>query len=636
MLRRALNAVALGLGIAGTPSLGESQNRNLPGPETPRLLVVVFQSPTRALGVEVADAVRQRFTSQMNPRQLYIIPREQMVNFLESSGYKADSSLGSTDLKELAKGLRADDLIGGEVRKTASGAFHIEPRMLLAVDPSVGQPLPVIETGSLNDAARQVERSAMDARKQLPDERACKNHIRSALDQNSVVVNPGAIDKAIAAANAGIQKYANAVIARLCLANAFQANNMPDSVIRITDEIRKLDPKSSLAMKFAVQAYKDKADAERDTVKSQQYREQTVRLLVALLAIEPFNQSLQGQVISELAKLGQPAKAIPIVDELLRQNPGDPPMLRTRWQLMMADAAVADGASKPGKLERALVAGEEMVKADTTLGDSTYYFRQVAAAMQTTPQKGVEWTTRAVQKYPTNQDFWWYKARQERSAGQIQGASQSLSRLLVLNAKYPSATVMLGQLYLDQKMNDSAIAVARRAVDAGEPKATWGQFLLAPTQAAYQKAAASDSIARADTLNAAKRAQATADYEATLSLAQEADKMNSTPQAYFFVGVSSFQIGLAAVNGAQASGAASVPSTKGTPSRQQRQTQAAARAMACELAKRATEMMLLAMTNMPRGGSVSPPTAQQILGFAPQVSAAAEQMTNAYCGPAPR
>ena len=46
-----------------------------------------------------------------------------MVTYLESSGYKADSSLGSTDMKELAKGLRADDLLGGVDSACTGGLF---------------------------------------------------------------------------------------------------------------------------------------------------------------------------------------------------------------------------------------------------------------------------------------------------------------------------------------------------------------------------------------------------------------------------------------------------------------------------------------------------------------------------------
>ena len=105
--------------------------------------------------------------------------------------------------------------------------MHVEPRLMLAVDPSVGQPLPVFESTSLNDIARQVEKSAHEARKQLEDDKACKNHIRA-----------GAIDKAIAAANAGIAKYPTAVIARLCLANAYQQSKTWDSVLSVTDPVQ--------------------------------------------------------------------------------------------------------------------------------------------------------------------------------------------------------------------------------------------------------------------------------------------------------------------------------------------------------------------------------------------------------------
>jgi len=633
MQRRALMAVALVLGVACVSSRAEAQRRVVASGDTPKLLVVVFQSPVRALGVEVADAIRTRLTSQMNPRQLYIMPRERMVTFLENSGYKADSSLGTTDTKELAKSLSVDDVLGGDVTKNGT-TMRIAARLMLAIDPSVGQPLPVVETSSLTDAARQIERSMHEARKQLPDDKACKNHIRDALDQNGAVIKPAALDQAIASANAGIAKYPNATIVRLCLANVYQLRKQWDSVLAVTETIRKLDPVSKLAMQFGVTAYKAKADAEPDTAKQVTYREAAIRLLVALLQVDPSNQSLVTTVVQELAKLGKPAVAIPIIDDLLKQNPGDPPLLRTRWQLMLADAASTDSATKPAKFAAAIAAGEDMVKSDTALADSTYYYRQVSAAMSTSPQKGVEWTSRAVQRYPTNQDYWWYKASQERKAGQIPAASQSLSRLLVLNPKYPNATVLLATLYVDQRMYDSAIAVARRAVQNGEPKATWGPFLISPTNAQYQKAAAADQAATADTANKEKRAQATAEFEATLALAQESDRMSPTPQSKFFTGVSSFQIGYAAVNRVQATqtALARAQASKKPP---KPADVAAMRASMCTDAKRAQDMFLLTMTNMPGGGSVDPKIAQQLLAATGQMSPFADQAATTFCRAVP-
>jgi len=595
MQRRATIAVALTIGCVSAPSVAPAQSNRAPGADTPRLLVAVCQSVDKFTGVQTADAIRARMVAGSNPRQLYIIPKEQMVSFLESSGYKADSSLGLTDLKELARGLRGDEILGCAVTRPAGGSYHIEPRLMLAVDPAMAQPLPVVETGSLNEASRQIERTAGDARKQIPDHKACQNHIRA-----------GAIDKAILAANAGIAKYPNATIARNCLANAFQANKMSDSVLRVTEEIRRLDPKNSFATRMAFLAYKDKADQEKDPAKQDQYREASVRALVALLATDPANATLINTVVIELAKLGKPANAIPIIDTLLIANPGDPLLLRQKWLLSLAAARDADSTTRGAQFAKALVAGEEMIKADSMLADSVYHARQVAAAMAVSPQRGAEYTAKAVQKFPRNQDLWWYKANSERRAGQLQSAQLSTGRLIALNPKYPSATVMLGQLFLEQNMMDSAVALARRAVAAGEDAKTWGNFLLRPAQDALKKAQASEAEAKKDSLSKEKGAQALADWEAMLAISQEAEKLSPEKTSKYFIGISSFYVGYAAL-------------------------QAAQKPKSCPLTKRAQDMFLLTQLNMTGGGSVDPATAGQLLGYVAQLAPAADQMAKLYC-----
>src|SRR5207245_1562359 len=163
--------------------------------------------------------------------------------------------------------LRADEVLSGTVTRTATG-MRFEPRLMLARDVALAQPLPTVDASNPGDAARQIEKSLQDARKQLPDNKACENAIRD--NQN---------DKAIAFAKAGVAKYPNATIARLCLANAYQAMKAPpDSVLRVTDEIRKLDPKNSMALRFAYIAYQAKNDAE-----------DAVRALIGWMALEHNN-----------------------------------------------------------------------------------------------------------------------------------------------------------------------------------------------------------------------------------------------------------------------------------------------------------------------------------------------------------
>ena len=570
MQRRAMSAFALTFGLSAPAALAAQANRGVsPNPDTPRLLVAVFASPDRTAGVAAADAIRARVQAASNIKTLYVIPKNDITNYLESSGYKADSSLGPTDLKELAKLLRADEVLSGTVSKTATGV-KIEPRLMLARDVALAQPLPNAEAGSASDAARQIEKSLQEARRQLPDNKACENAIRDSKN-----------DQAIVHARAGIAKYPNATIARLCLANAFIAMKAPpDSVLKVTDEIRRLDPKNSQALRFAYTAYESKNDSEN-----------AVRALVRLLELEPGNPTLQAQVVAALAKLGKPDVAIPIIRELLSQNPGDPQLLRQAWLLTLADAAAADSGSRAAKFGAAVVAGEEMAKADTILADSVYFERQIIAGNQMTPSRGLEFASRAVQKFPNSAAFWASKANAERKAGQSQMAIESMKRALYLNPKTTNGNLMLAQIYIDLNQPDSAVAVARRAIQSGEDSKTWGAFLLAPTQAAFKQAQESKNVA---------------DYERALALANESDNLSPSATAKFFKGVSAFSIGIDALQQAQ-------------------------KPKSCLLARKAQAMFLETMTNMPAGGSVDANVAKQILGYVGQYSPAADQMVKQYC-----
>jgi tetratricopeptide (TPR) repeat protein len=569
MQRRAMAAVALTLGSLSAPSALSAQTSRAPAQDTPRILVAVFSSSERTAGVQVADAVRSRVSNGANPRFLYVIPKNDIVNYLESSGYKADSSLGPSDLKELAKLLRADEILFGHVTRTAAG-FQVEPRLLLARDPTVAQPLPPVTVRDPDDAAREVERGLEAARRQLADNRACENALR---DNN----NP----RAVAAANEAIRKYPNATMARICLASAYQAMKLPpDSLLRVAKEIRTLDPRNSWGARFEYIAYDQKGD-----------KENAVRALITLMALEPWNGQLVPQVIAALAGLGRPQVALGMVDTLLIQNPGDPTLLRQRWLLSLAAAAAADSVTAPRLYEQALVAGETMTRSDTALADTTYFGRQVAAAASVSPQRGAEVAARAVGKFPNNAEFWAIKAQLERRAGQLQSAEQSIRRALQINPKQPNARLLHAQIFVDLNMPDSTVAIARAAVASGEDAKTWGAMLLGPTQAAFANA---------------QKTKLNADYEKALALAEESDKLSPSPTAAFFIGASAFSLGINLLQEAQ-------------------------KPKSCPMARRAQDLLLKTQINMPRGGSVDSATAGQILGYVNQYLPAAEQMVKSYC-----
>ena len=573
MQRRATIAVALTLGSLSAPAALLAQPRQGPAADTPRLLVAVFNANDKLSGVQVADAIRTRVANAVNIRTLYVIPKEQIDTYLTSSGYKADSALGPSDLKELAKLLRGDEIVLGLVTRTPTG-LRIEPRLALARDPSQAQALPAVDASSANDAARQIERSLAEARKQLADNRACESAIRD-----------NQLPKAIASARAGILKYPNAVLARLCLATAFQQMKQTDSVIAVANEIRRIDPKNSFVQRLVYLAYREKGDADN-----------AVRALVDLWRLEPGNVALQGELVTEIAKLGKPAIALPIIDTLLAQNPGDPQLVKQKWLLTLAAASSADSSARPALLASAISAGESMIRADTTMQDSVYFARQIAAAsaLGTQPQKAVEFASLATQKFPNIAEFWALRANAERKAGQLPMAQQSLNRLLSISPKYPNGLLLLATVFTEMSMADSAVDVARRAVAAGEDKTVWGNFLIGPTQAAWKRA---DST------------KALVDYERAFALAEEADKLNPTEFSAFFSGISSFFI---AVDQLQAAQKAKKPTN-------------------CTLARRAQDMLVTTQTKLVRGGKVDAKTAAAILGYVGQYAPTADQMVKQYC-----
>lgn len=569
MQRRASAAVALTLGFLSAPAALSAQTSRAPTQDTPRILIAVFSGSERMAGVQVADAVRSRISNGANPRFLYVIPKNDIVNYLESSGYRADSSLGPSDLKELARLLRADEILFGHVTRTAAG-YVIEPRLLLARDPTVAQPLGTFTVREPDDASRDIERALEAARKQLEDNRACENALR---DQNHV--------RAIAAANEGIKEYANATMVRICLASAYQAMKLPpDSLLRVAEEISRIDPKSSWAARFKYAAYDAKGD-----------KENAVRALITLMSLEPWNTQLQRDVVAALANLGKPAVAIPLVDSLLMSNPGDPTLLRQKWLLSLAAAAAADSATAPGLYEQALQAGERMVNSDTSLADTTYFGRQIAAAALVSPQRGAELAARAVGKFPNSAEFWALRAQLERKAGQLQQAEQSIRRAIAINPAQPNAKLMQAQIFADMNMPDSVVALARAAVAAGEDPKTWGAMLLGPMQTAFKKA---------------QETKNNADFEKALALAEESNKMSPSSAASYFTGAAAFTLGVTIL-------------------------QDASKAKSCPLSRRAQDLLVKVQIEMPKGVEIDKTSATQILNYAMQYSANADEHVKAYC-----
>ena len=569
--RFALPAASLAVAlIASTaPAVARAQRGQAPGPDTPRILVTNFRGDREA-GVKLADAIRDRIGNEFSARTLYATPKKDIENTLKQSGYPSDSALSPNDAKELAKLVRADEIIDGSVTKTPTG-YRVQSRFFLPRDVSLAQPLLTAETNDLGDVAKQIVKEYDNALKQLQANRECENDIRD-----------GKIDAAIAAARKGIQQYPRATLARLCLASAYQAIKgsadsstkswWADSVIAVTKEVTQLDPRSKIAYTLQYDAYKVKNDTTN-----------FLNSLIGMMNADPSNTSLRESVIAELVTLGKAEMAVPSAKQLVTENPGDPQYARTYWLVLRA----------ANNYKESVPAGIAYVALDSAAADSNYFFRQVAdLRADSAYAKAAEFAATGIAKFPKSGTLWLQKAQNERSAGQLPAAKASLQRALELDPKASGANLLLAQIYVDLNQPDSAVAAVKAdaAIDPSG-KARDAQFLLGIGLTGYKAGVASKNVA---------------DFQKALGILQASDELNPTPEAKFYSAVSAFSV-------LQQLGA-SLPTSK-----------------SCTDAKLGQDMLVVVSTNMPQGGSVSPDAAKQILSAVPQYQAFFDGSAKRYC-----
>jgi len=563
--------VVAGLAVAFAavvvPSAGAQRNQ-VPGPDTRRVLVTAFRGDPEG-GVKLADELRNRIQSEFSIKVLMPTSKKDIDNTLTQSGYRPDSALGAPEIRDLAKLVRGDEVLDGTVTKTPNG-YRVYARLFLARDVALSQPLYNGESNDLGDVAKQIVHEYDNARKQLKGNQDCENAIRD-----------GKNAEAIAAARRAISEYPNATIARLCLASAFQAQKATadslgpwkDSVIAVTRAITALDKQSRIAYQLQYDAYKAKHD--------------TLNLVPALLGYmnsDPTNSSLRESVIAEVIGLGKADIAVPIAKQLVADNPGDPSYARTYFLVL--------GAAKDYK--DAVAAGQAYVALDTAAADSNYFFRQVQyLAADSAYAKAAEMAAMGAAKFPRSASMLLTQAQYERRAGQLPAAQATLQKALALDPKAAGANMLLAQIASDQGNAADMIKYVQADVAADATnKDRDAQFLVIAGAAAYK------------TANASKKLE---DFQKAVSIFQASDAIAPTANAKFYLGVSAFGIAQIAANNLQTAN------------------------KTCADAKLGQDALLLINTNMPAGGSVSPPTAQQIMGAAGQYQQFIDARTKQLC-----
>jgi tetratricopeptide (TPR) repeat protein len=551
MQRRVLQVAGLvavsAVGVA-TPVVAQGGGRTVE-PDA-RILVATFRSTDRGLGVAGADAVRSRVSQEVPQRQLLVIRKEDINGTLAASGYAADSALSPSDMRELAKLMRADEILDGTVTKTADGV-RVDARLLLARDVSLAQPLPPASARNVGEAARQISRDLKEARKQLAANKKCENHLRERQ-----------YDQAIAAAREGIAAYPQATLARLCLLSALADSargTPPDQIIAAGNEVLAIDPTSRIALGILFAAQERKGDAEG-----------AIATLMRLQKADPTNVQLQSDIARRLAIL-DPEKALPVLQPMIDQNPGDVELMKLFWAIQLRAQRYKD----------AVRTGEALARLDTTVVDTTWFTRMIAAySADSQPQRAAEIAGRAVQRYPQSANAHAVFAQTLRRAGQLQQAAEHYRQAVQLDPKVEPGYLALIVTQCELNQADAAFASGQAAIGAGLDKATIGNALMG---------------CAAPAMRAAQDQKTRAAWQRAYDISNRIDQVAPSANSKFFVGVSAFQVGLDALQNLNKS-------------------------KSCAEAELIENMWAASQIAMPQGASVDRNAAGQIMGVIQQYS----------------
>ena len=553
----ALTALAA---LIASPISGASAQRR-PADPPPRVMIATLSSPEKDLGQLAAEALRSRISRDVNNQKLVVIPKADIENTLKASGYSTTESLQLNDAKALAILLRADEFVDGNVSKTPTGV-KIESRMILARDQTLQQPLPAAEAPRLDAAAQMVSKSYQAAREQLANEKLCYSLYRE-----------GKFAEAETMARAALAKYPSGTIAAVCLGNAFESEKKEDSLIAVAERIRAIDPRNISALRWAADYYGSHKNPDKAS-----------EALIGLMAADPNNERLRDQVIASLVQAHKLSLAIPIVDEALKANPGDPKTLGMAWKVFLAG---------PEYYQRALDIGAQMIVADTALADSSYFIRSASAAASISPAKAAAIAAQGTAKFPQNVTLLLVQANSMSKAGQNAEALSVVNRALRVNPRIEGGLAQKALILSNLNQPDSVMAVINQCAASGAPadKKTCAQVSLKAGSDAYKAGNAS---------------KARPDLQRAVAFLLLSDKLDASADAKFLAGASAFLIGQSAVNEAQ--------KTKN-----------------CSLARLAKESFATAQENVPAGLQTYPDAAKQLLTAIPQFTPAVDDQVKRFC-----
>ena len=561
---RTVAALLAGLVFQSSVSELGAQQQTLQRGQTPgpRFMVPVLRSNERNLGAQVADALRERMGGDFMMRTLWVIPKTDIDNALEQSGYSKTEPLNANDAKQLANLIRAEEYVEGTVAKTAGG-YEFDGYLLLVRGEGMVQPLPKVSGAKPGDIAKGISGAVDAARKPLEEIKRC-----------TLAARQSKYGEAIAEAQKGLKDYPNSVMARVCILEIANSQKWgADSIIKYAEDVLTLHKENRRALALVSDAYGEKKLDEKQ-----------IRALTTLLSLDPTNARLTETVVNIIAASGKPEVARPIIDEAVKQNPGDPSLIRLQWRIYLALK----------EFKQAAAIGEEMVKADTAAADTVFYTRIASAYLLSgDTAKAAEAAGRGTARFPQNTGLWMLQGQLARQAGQASQALVAFRKAVAIEPKTSDANLMIAQAFAEMGQPDSMMAALQAAETAGDSKVTIGGMALTQGNKLYREwnAQTPKNVDNAPRI---------------LAMLEYSDKVNPSPTAKFLSGVINLVIG-------------------------QTLLQSNAQTKSCDVANQASDALTNANMLIPQGARAFPDQAGQLMQALQQFTPFADSQKKTLC-----
>jgi tetratricopeptide (TPR) repeat protein len=304
--------------------------------------------------------------------------------------------------------------------------------------------------------------------------------------------------------------------------------------------------------------------------------------LGALAASDPTNIKQVQDVIAEYAHLGHANDAVPLVRDLVQNNPGDPQLLNLAWLVYLNAKDYND----------AITTGVEMVRVDTAAATGDYYSRLAGAySAMNQPQKAAETAALGVRKFPNDPNLALFNAQALYKSGQMLQALDAAKRVVAGNPKNASGYFLLATVQDSLNQYDDLANTLQNARTNGVDPGALSQLALKQGSDAYK---------------AGQGSKDRADFQRAIKFLQLSDQLQSSADAKFLLGASAFSLGQSATIDANEK-------------------------KSCDLARTARDAFNLAQMNLPAGGQKYPNEAAQLLTAIPQFTPAVDNEVKRFC-----